>query len=80
MYTTLEADIKNGRIKSAEAKKIPAEAHVLITILTEKHASLSESGASGTLRGTLKQYANANLVEQENMAWGRAAEHKNEAN
>jgi hypothetical protein len=33
MYTTIEADIENGRIRSPEIRKLPAVAHVLITIL-----------------------------------------------
>jgi len=33
MYTTIEADIENGRIKSPELEKLPATAHVLITLL-----------------------------------------------
>ena len=31
MYTTIEADIENGRIKGAEVGRIPDQAHVLIT-------------------------------------------------
>ena len=33
MYTTIEADIENGRIISPELRRLPAVAHVLITIL-----------------------------------------------
>ncbi len=36
MYTTIEADIKNGRISSPELRKLPAVAHVLITLLPRK--------------------------------------------
>ena len=36
MYTTIEADIENGRIKSSEIRKLPAVAHVLITLLPRK--------------------------------------------
>ena len=32
-YTTIETDIENGRIKSADIPKLPSEAHVLITLL-----------------------------------------------
>ena len=80
MYTTIEADIKDGRIKSAEAQRIPEEAHVLITFLSQKHVSLPESGASGSLRGVLRQYADSNLVVQEDAAWERAVGHKHDAN
>ncbi len=33
MYTTIEADIENGKVKSAELQKLPSVAHVLITLL-----------------------------------------------
>ncbi len=33
MYTTIEADIENEQVISPEIKKLPAMAHVLITIL-----------------------------------------------
>ena len=33
MYTTIEADIENGRIKGSESRVLPATAHVLITLL-----------------------------------------------
>lgn len=33
MYTTIEADIERGRVKSPELQKLPDVAHVLITWL-----------------------------------------------
>jgi len=36
MYTTIEADIENGRITGPESRKLPAVAHVLITLLPRK--------------------------------------------
>jgi hypothetical protein len=36
MYTTIEADIENGRIRSPEIRKLPSIAHVLITLLPRK--------------------------------------------
>ena len=33
MYTTIEADIENGLIKSSDIKELPSSAHVLITLL-----------------------------------------------
>ena len=35
MYTTIEADIKDGRIISDDAHQIPSHAHVLITLLSK---------------------------------------------
>ena len=37
MYTTIEADIENGRISSPEIRKLPAVAHVLITLLNTQN-------------------------------------------
>jgi hypothetical protein len=36
MYTTIEADIENGRVRSPEIRKLPSIAHVLITLLPQK--------------------------------------------
>ncbi len=33
MYTTIEADIKDGRVTGPEAGKLPPLSHVLITLL-----------------------------------------------
>lgn len=35
MYTTIEADIDNGVIHTPEMSKLPAHAHVLITLIQE---------------------------------------------
>jgi hypothetical protein len=34
MYTTIEADIENGQVRSPEIQKLPSVAHVLITLLS----------------------------------------------
>ena len=34
MYTTIEADIENGKIIGSEVASIPNHAHVLITLLS----------------------------------------------
>ena len=52
MYTSIEAELENGRVKSPELEKLPAVAHVLITWL-------ASSGKKGTadfseLAGKLK--------------------------
>ena len=41
MYTTIEADIEPGRVRSSELQRLPSIAHVLITLLpspVRKHA------------------------------------------
>jgi hypothetical protein len=79
MYTTIEADIKNGRIRSTEDQKIPAEAHVLITFLTAVPAHIPGTKNSQSMRGALKQYANSELRRLEKSAWCQAIEQKHEA-
>jgi len=34
MYKTIEADIENGVVRTAEASRLPAHAHVLITFIS----------------------------------------------
>jgi hypothetical protein len=61
MYTTIEADIENGRITGPETRKIPAMAHVLITLLPRKgvNGSYDFSSLSGRLKWT------GNAVEEQ---------------
>ncbi len=61
MYTTIEADIINGRVKSADLHRIPAEAHVLITLLPRpthqkrpKTVHAANRKPDPTLRGSVK--------------------------
>lgn len=65
MYTTIEADIENGRIKGSEVGKIPDHAHVLITLL----GSLEDKQKCGTydfsgLAGKLKWRGDAVKVQR----------------
>ena len=52
MYTTIEADIENGQIRSSDLQKLPASAHVLITLLDErtKEKQYNFSQLSGRLK------------------------------
>lgn len=52
MYTTIEADIKDGRISGLETCKLPAMAHVLITLLgkVEEKKKYDFSALSGRLK------------------------------
>jgi hypothetical protein len=52
MYTTIEADIENGRVKSPELQKLPATARVLITLLhkTVEKKPYNFSALSGRLK------------------------------
>ncbi|AKJ65538.1 hypothetical protein [Kiritimatiella glycovorans] len=57
MYTTIEADIENGQVKSPEIQKLPSVAHVLITLLTPSGDKGSYDFSS--LSGRLKWSGNA---------------------
>ena len=66
MYTTIEADIENGKLKGAEVGKLPSHAHVLITLL----GSLEEKQKEGAynfseLAGKLKWGGNAVKAQRE---------------
>ena len=61
MYTTIEADIENGRIIGPEVGRLPASAHVLITLLEgeDKKEKYDFSGLAGRLKWT------GNAVEEQ---------------
>jgi hypothetical protein len=42
MYTTIEADIENGVVCGADSSRLPAHAHVLITLLSVLPNEISE--------------------------------------
>ena len=44
MYATIEAEIDNGWIKGPESRKLPAHAHVLITLLSGAKVKRPEFG------------------------------------
>lgn len=52
MYTTIEADIENGRVTGPEAEKLPVNAHVLITLLSggDDEKKYDFSSLSGRLK------------------------------
>ena len=52
MYTTIEADIENGRVMGPESRNLPATAHVLITLLhkTAEKGRYNFSALSGRLK------------------------------
>lgn len=54
MYTTIEADIENGRIKGPESRVLPATAHVLITLLNQPVAKKPDWSVIEPLLGKLK--------------------------
>ena len=72
MYTTIEADIINGQVKGPELKKLPAQAHVLITLLSfpEKVRPAFGTCTSGGIK--LDADAFDPLSEDELGAWGLA--------
>ena len=54
MYTTIEADLENGRIKGAEAQVLPATAHVLITLLNQSIVKKPDWAVIEPLLGKVK--------------------------
>ena len=54
MYTTIEADIENGRIKGREAQVLPATAHVLITLLNQSVGKKPDWSVIKPLLGKVK--------------------------
>jgi hypothetical protein len=54
MYTTIEADIENGRIKGPESRVLPATAHVLITLLNQPDVKKPDWSVIKPLLGKLK--------------------------
>ena len=66
MYTTIEADIENGRITGPEAGKLPAHAHVLITLLRQAEGAQSVKYDFSEIAGKLKWTGDA-VLEQRNL-------------
>ena len=54
MVTTIEADIKNGKIIGPNAAKLPAIAHVRITLLTKPEKSHPDWNSIKAQFGKLK--------------------------
>jgi hypothetical protein len=54
MYTTIEAELENGRVKSAELQKLPSVAHVLITLLQQPVEKKPDWSVIQPLLGKLK--------------------------
>jgi len=58
MYTTIEADIENGRITGPESRKLPAMAHVLITLLSPEKVKRPDWAAIKAQFGKLQLRGN----------------------
>ncbi len=69
MYRTIEGDIKNGRFTSPDEKNLPAEAHVLVTVLTEKTGTEILRKPTASMRGVLKRYMDPSRMVREKTAW-----------
>ncbi|MBC8206010.1 MAG: hypothetical protein ISR84_01215 [Kiritimatiellales bacterium] len=79
MYTTIEADIENGRIKSPEIRKLPAVAHVLITLLpgkAEKEPVTSPQDRTSLLARFAGAWQGTALVREEQGAYEARSELK----
>lgn len=58
MYTTIEADIENGVVHSADASRLPAHAHVLITLLSTLPVGTSHSAAKSEVKSVVTRTPN----------------------
>lgn len=47
MYATIEADIENGFVRTLDASRLPAHAHVLITLLSSPTGGAKHKEAVG---------------------------------
>ncbi len=72
MYTTIEADIINGQVKGAEVKKLPARAHVLITLLSFPDKGRPSFGTCTSKKIKLAADAFKPLSDHELGEWGLA--------
>ena len=70
MYTTIEADIENGWIKSPELRELPACAHVLITVLAWPTVKRPIFGTRTSKPIKVAPDAFAPLSETELAEWG----------
>ena len=79
MYTTIEADIENGRVIGPESQKLPVSAHVLITLIAP-HQKIEdvhgEKGSAKSLFGSLRRFADQGKIAEESGAWCEASGNK----
>lgn len=83
MYTTIEADIENGRISSPEMQKLPAVAHVLITLISPSRRGDSiheQKRSNSSLLGSLSRFARPDRIQEESSAWYEASRSKHDPN
>ena len=50
MYTTIEADIENGVVRSRDAARLPMRAHVLITLLPDARQETDPANGKASAR------------------------------
>jgi len=50
MYTTIEADIENGIVRSTDASWLPTHAHVLITLLSFLPDEIKDASVKSAVR------------------------------
>jgi len=72
MYTMIEADIKNGRITGPASRKLPAMAHVMITLLNTQNIKRPEFGTRTSAPVKARPDSFAPLSGDELAEWGLA--------
>ncbi len=73
MYTTIEAELQNGRVRSLDTRKLPARARVLITLMAVSATRRPAFGTRTTAKVKLSDDALAPLLEKDLADWGLGA-------
>lgn len=81
MYRTIEAMYDNGRIIPLEDGELNIKkGKILITVLEEDETDKNKEAQVQSLRGVLNNYADPELIKQEDSAWKMSVVNKNEDN
>ena len=64
MYTTIEAEIEDGVIRSTESSKIPNHAHVLITLLSHSQPNNTSKKDAYSAKHTTKRRQHPDICEK----------------
>lgn len=71
MYTTIEAEIRNGKVIGAEASVLPDNARVLITLLAAHSGKKRpDLGTKTSAEVKMSSDAFAPLSDEEIVSWG----------
>jgi len=72
MYTTIEADLINGKIEGVEVEKLPSRAHVLVTLLSTPETKRPLFGTTTSEKIKMDEDVFEPLADDELTHWGLA--------